>query len=398
VFCAPGNPGTGRVGTNVALGTSDIEGLLGFAREQRVDLTVVGPEAPLCAGIQDRFAAEGLLLVGPCAAAARLEGSKAFAKQFMARHRIPTAPFGVFDGEQLDAAHRFVDSHAEARVVKADGLAAGKGVYLCADAAEAKARITDLLRGSLGEAGSRVVVESRLAGEEATFIVLTDGETICPLASSQDHKAVFDGDSGPNTGGMGAYSPAPVLDPARQEQILSTIIRPTVRGMAQEGTPFRGILYAGLMVGEDGINVLEFNCRFGDPETQPLMVRLKDDLVPLFDGLARGRLPAAAPQWDSRTALCVVMAAGGYPGGHEKGQPVRGLDAAEALQDVVVFQAGTAMEGAQLRVAGGRVLGVTALGAEIEQARTLAYEAAERIRWEGVHYRRDIGHRALGRG
>lgn len=398
LFCAPGNPGTGQVASNVPIDASDIGSLLGFATRERIDLTVVGPEVPLCAGIADRFMAQGLLVAGPSSSAARLEGSKVFAKQFMARHDIPTAPFAVFRRGEMEAAERYVDVSREALVVKADGLAAGKGVYVCADKQEAKARLAELLQGSLGPAGEQVVVESKLEGEEASFIVLTDGEAICPLAPSQDHKAAFDGDLGPNTGGMGAYSPPPVLDEALQRQIMTVVIEPTVQGMAREGNPFRGVLYAGVMVGSHGIDVLEFNCRFGDPETQPLMLRLVDDLIPLLEGVARGKLPVSSTRWDSRPALCVVLAAGGYPGRHDRGQVISGVDEAQGVQDVVVFHAGTHQAEGELRVAGGRVLGVTAVGQDVERARMRAYEAVAHIHWEGIHYRRDIGHRAMRQG
>jgi len=398
LYCAPGNPGTAAAASNVAIAADDLDGLLRFARDEAIDLTMVGPEGPLCAGLGDRFVAEGLAVAGPGAAAARLEGSKAYAKELMARHGVPTAPFAVFGSGGLDEACRYIDSHPDARVIKADGLAAGKGVYVCGGAAEAKQHVTELLRGSMGEAGARVVVEHRLVGQEASFIVLTDGEHVVPLAPSQDHKAALDGDRGPNTGGMGAYSPAPVLDDELQALVLARVIEPTVRGMAAEGTPFRGVLYAGLMVGEDrSVQVLEFNCRFGDPETQPLMVRLVDDLVPYLEGVARGELTLPAPAWDHRTSLCVVMAAGGYPGSYRKGQVITGLESAEALDDVVVFQAGTGRRGDQLVVAGGRVLGVTALGDGVEAAQQRAYAAVEQINWDGVHYRRDIGHRAMTR-
>jgi phosphoribosylamine--glycine ligase len=393
LLCAPGNPGTATVAENVSVSADDVDGVVALARSRRVDLTVVGPEVPLCAGIQDRFEEEGLLLAGPCGAAARLEGSKAFAKEFMERHGIPTAHFGVFG--QLDEAQRYIDAHPNALVVKADGLAAGKGVFVCSNADVAKRKVAELLEGAMGAAGERVVVEERLRGEEASFIALTDGERIWPLAASQDHKAAFDGDRGPNTGGMGAYSPAPVLGEARQRQVMESIIRRAVEGMAVDGTPYRGVLYAGLMVTEQGIQVLEFNCRFGDPETQPLLVRLESDLVPYLDGIARGELPDEAPRWDERAALCVVMAAGGYPGRYDKGQVIEGIDRAGALEDVVVFHAGTGGGGGELRVAGGRVLGVTALGQGIREARTRAYEAVDLIRWDGAHFRTDIGHRAL---
>jgi phosphoribosylamine--glycine ligase len=393
LLCAPGNPGTAGIAENVPVAADDLDGLLALARDRGVDLTVVGPEVPLCAGIQDRFEEAGLLVAGPCAAAARLEGSKAFAKQFMKRHGIPTAPFGVF--ESADEASRYIDAHPDALVIKADGLAAGKGVFVCSDPAEAKRRVSELLEGAMGAAGERVVVEERLGGEEASFIALTDGDRIWPLAASQDHKAACDGDRGPNTGGMGAYSPAPVLGADRQRQVLETIIRPVVEGMAADGTSYRGVLYAGLMVTDRGIQVLEYNCRFGDPETQPLLCRLESDLLPYLDGVARGELPDAAPRWDDRAALCVVMAAAGYPGRYDKGQRIEGIDRAEGLDDVVVFHAGTGGEAGDLRVAGGRVLGVTALGPGIREAQARAYEAVRLIKWDGAHFRTDIGYRAL---
>jgi phosphoribosylamine--glycine ligase len=398
ILCAPGNPGTATVATNVPVDGGDLAALVALAREERVDLTVVGPEAPLCAGIAERFAAEGLLLAGPSAEGARLEGSKAFAKEFMERHGIPTARFGVFDETTRAEAMDFIGDHLEALVVKADGLAAGKGVYVCDDGEEAKRRVAALLAGELGNAGRKVVVEERLRGEEASFIVLTDGERIQPLQPSQDHKAAFDGDRGPNTGGMGAYSPAPVLDDALQQQVLSRIVEPTVRGMADEGTRYRGFLYVGLMVVDGQARVLEYNCRLGDPEAQPLMARLDDDLGPYLEGMARGELPARPLRWDPRAALCVVMASGGYPGQYGRGMPIQGIEDLSVMDDVVAFQAGTAMVEGKLVVAGGRVLGVTALGVGIEQAQSRAYEAVHRIHWDAVHFRRDIGYRALRSG
>ena len=393
LYCAPGNPGTARCATNVPIRAGDLEQLAAFAREQRVDLTVVGPEAPLCAGIADRFARDRLLLAGPDAAGARLEGSKAFAKQFMQRHGIPTARSAVF--EDVEAAVGYIDAHPEALVVKADGLAAGKGVFVCGDPEEARGAARQILArdSAFGEAGRRVVIEERVLGEEASFIALSDGSRLCALAGSQDHKAVLDGDRGPNTGGMGAYSPAPVLA-GLEERVRREVIEPTIRGMAAEGAPYRGVLYAGLMIGERGeLSVLEFNCRLGDPETQPLMVRLHGDLVPYLLGVAEGKLPQEPLGWDPRPAVCVVLAAAGYPGPVRTGDPISGICQAE--QDVVVFHAGTAERGHELVTAGGRVLGVTALGEDLRTARARAYAAAERISWEGMHYRRDIGSRGL---
>ncbi len=393
IFCAPGNPGTAACATNTDIAPSQIDRLVDFADREGIGLTVVGPEQPLCDGLVDRLGQRGLIGAGPTAAAARLEGSKAFAKQFMQRQGIPTAPFGVFDSQV--AADALIDANPLARVIKADGLAAGKGVYLTREAAEAKAAVAKILGGAHGEAGRQVLVEDRLDGEEVSVIALCDGERVMPLASSQDHKAALDGDRGPNTGGMGAYSPAPVLDQALQQRVVSEILEPTVRGMAAEGSRYRGVLYAGLMIVEGRPYVLEYNCRFGDPECQPLMARMADDLLPYLHGTAVGRLPEQPPRWDERAARCVVLAAEGYPGSYPKGRLIEGLEAASALEDVVVFHAGTALDGEHLVTAGGRVLGVTGLGADIAGARQAAYCAAEMISWEGRRYRTDIGHRAL---
>lgn len=393
LYCAPGNPGTASVAQNVPIALDALDELAAFAAREGIDLTVVGPEAPLCAGIQRRFAGRGLLLCGPNEEAAALEGSKAFAKEFMRRHEIPTADFGVF--ERLEDAARYIETHEQARVVKADGLAAGKGVIVASDAAEAIGAARALLEGALGEAGRRVVVEQRLEGEEVSIIALTDGSRVVTLASSQDHKAALDGDLGPNTGGMGAYSPAPILSPELDRFVLERVLLPTVRGMAQEGREYRGVLYAGLMVGRDGPKVLEFNCRFGDPETQPLMMRLDDDLLPHLEGAARGQLPETPLAWRAEAAVCVVLAAEGYPGSYVKGRVIEGLDVPDS-PDVVVFHAGTARDprGA-IVTSGGRVLGVTALGGDLRQAQKRAYERAAAIRWEGCHFRTDIGHRGV---
>ena len=395
IYCAPGNPGTAAWGKNVPIKADDIDGLLSFAQSEGIDLTMVGPEQPLCDGIQDRFTEAGMLLVGPTQRAARLEGSKIYAKQFMERHQIPTAAFGVFEASAAAAA--YIDENAQARVIKADGLAAGKGVFVVDEAEQAKAAVDDLLAGQLGDAGKRVLIEERLVGEEVSVIALVDGERVQMLASSQDHKAAFDGDEGPNTGGMGAYSPAPVLGADLARRVEEDVLQRVVVGMQREGHPYRGVLYAGMMIVDGDLFVLEFNCRFGDPETQPLLLRIKDDLLPYLEGVARGALPEAPPRWDARAALCVVMAAGGYPGAYEKGKPIEGLSAANAMDDVEVFQAGTRAEGDQLLTAGGRVLGVTALGESLAAAKERAYQAVESIGWPEVHYRKDIGHRALAR-
>jgi len=337
----------------------------------------------------------GLPLAGPTAAAARLEGSKAFAKQFMQRHGIPTAACGIFDN--ASAAEAYINEHPQALVVKADGLAAGKGVFVCSDAEEAKTAVRMLLRGDLGAAGQKVVVEAKLQGEEASFMVLTDGQRIWPLAGSQDHKALNDGNTGPNTGGMGAYSPAPVMDDALSEKVMAQVVEPTIRGMAEEGCPFQGILYVGLMIQGQNFYALEYNCRLGDPETQPLLARLESDLVPYLAGLAEGKLPAEALRWDPRTALCVVLAAQGYPGPYETGFPIQGIEEAESQEGAMVFHAGTDIMNGRLVTKGGRVLGVTALGTDIKRAQDRAYQATRCIHWPGMHYRKDIGNYALQR-
>ena len=395
VFVAPGNAGTAHEEgvTNVPI--SSVAGWVDFARREGIGLTVVGPEAPLADGVVDAFRAAGLRIFGPTAAAAQLESSKEFAKAFMQRHRIPTAPYAAFDDPA--AAHAYVDSVGAPIVVKADGLAAGKGVVVATDAAEAHAAIDRFLVGrSLGNAGARVVIEGFLAGEEASFIVMVDGERAVALATSQDHKRLGDGDVGPNTGGMGAYSPAPVVTPQLHARVMREVINPTIAGLAAEGIPFTGFLYAGLMIGADGSpQVLEFNCRLGDPETQPILMRLKTDLVDLIELALAGRLDQAEPEWDRRVAVGVVMAAGGYPESPRAGDAITGLPAPQA--DCRVFHAGTALSGDTVVTAGGRVLCVTALGDNIRAAQRRAYEAVERIRFAGAQFRRDIGHRAAGR-
>ncbi len=398
VYVAPGNAGTASEPglENIAIGVNDTDALLAFAQEHAIGLTVVGPEDPLAAGLVDRFSAAGLPCFGPSAGAAQLEGSKAFAKDFMARHGIPTAAYGNFT--DLHEALAFLHTQSAPIVVKADGLAAGKGVVVAATLAEAEAAVRDMLEGNaFGDAGHRVVIEEFLAGEEASFIVMADGQHALPLATSQDHKAVGEGDSGPNTGGMGAYSPAPVVDAALHERVMREVIEPTVAGMASDGFPFTGFLYAGLMIDAQGNpRVLEFNVRFGDPETQPVMMRLRSDLVTLCEAALAGRLQETHAEWDPRAALGVVMAAGGYPGSYAKGAPIHGLKQ-PAEEAVKVFHAGTALADGEVVTAGGRVLCVTALGDTVGAAQQRAYAAADTIGWDGAFLRRDIGYRAVQR-
>lgn len=395
--CLPGNGGTAALGASIPGSVGDVESVVRAARERRVDLVVVGPEAPLVAGLADRLRAEGIAVFGPSAAAARLEGSKAFCKEFLARRGIPTAPFRVF--EDAAAALDHLARRPVPVVVKADGLAAGKGVVVCADRAAAETAVREMLvERRFGAAGARVVVEDCLVGEEASLLVITDGTRFVPLRAAQDHKRVGDGDRGPNTGGMGAYVPAPVLDDRMLGRVLDRIVEPTVAGMRAEGTPFAGCLYVGLMIAAGEPYVLEFNVRFGDPETQPLLVHLSDDLLPLLEGAARGALPDRAPAWHPGAACCVVLAQEGYPGEVRKGAAIEGIEEAERVSETVVFHAGTVRdEAGTVRVAGGRVLGVTARGADLMQARERAYAAADRIRWDGKYCRRDIGLRGLGR-
>jgi phosphoribosylamine--glycine ligase len=398
VYVAPGNAGTAREPKleNVAIGATDIPALIAFVQHNDVGLTIVGPEAPLVIGVVDAFRAAGLRCFGPTKAAAQLEGSKAFTKDFLARHRIPTAGYANFT--EVDAALAYLRAQGAPIVVKADGLAAGKGVIVAMTLAEAEAAVRDMLAGNaFGEAGHRVVIEEYLEGEEASFIVMVDGEHVIPMATSQDHKRVGDGDTGPNTGGMGAYSPAPVVTPTIHDRIMREVIEPTVRGMAAEGHPYTGFLYAGLMIGADGApKVIEFNCRFGDPETQPIMMRLQSDLVTLCDAALDGRLDQASAQWDARAALGVVLAAEGYPGDIRKGDAISGLENGDSA-DAKVFHAGTAQQDGQVITAGGRVLCATALGETVAEAQQRAYALVERIHWAGMQYRRDIGYRAVAR-
>lgn len=398
VFVAPGNAGTASESglENVAISANDSDGLVNFARERGIGLTIVGPEDPLAAGLVDRFSEAGLACFGPSAAAARLEGSKAFAKDFMGRHGIPTAAYGTF--HDIDEAVAFIHKLGAPIVVKADGLAAGKGVIVAANVDEAESAVIDMLGGgAFGKAGRTVVIEEFLEGEEASFIVMADGRHALPLATSQDHKAVGDGDTGPNTGGMGAYSPAPVIDEALHERVMREVIRPTVEGMAEEGHPYTGFLYAGLMISPDGEpRVLEFNVRFGDPETQPIMMRLRSDLVALCQTALEGRLDRESVQWDPRPCLGVVMAAEGYPGDYEKGHPITGLGR-DFGPDCKVFHAGTALGEGAIVTSGGRVLCVCALGESVRDAQRAAYEACGQISWRGAFCRGDIGHLAVER-
>lgn len=398
VFVAPGNGGTAREPgvENVPIAADDIPALVRFATEQSVGLTIVGPEVPLVAGIVDAFEAAGLPCFGPRQEAAQLEGSKAFAKDFLARHAIPTAAYGVFT--ELEPALDYLRQVGAPIVIKADGLAAGKGVILAEDLITAEAAVRDMLdAGRFGRAGARVVIEEFLTGEEASFIVMVDGMDILPFASSQDHKARDDGDRGPNTGGMGAYSPAPIVTPAIHERIMAEVMRPTVAGLAAEGIRYRGFLYAGLMIAPDGTpKVLEFNCRLGDPETQPLLMRLRSDLVALCLAAIAGRLGEIHADWDPRPALGVVMAAGGYPDDYATSHSIDGLDETPG-GETRIFHAGTRLENGRILTSGGRVLCVTALGETVSAAQGLAYQRVDRIHWDGGFCRRDIGYRAIAR-
>jgi phosphoribosylamine--glycine ligase len=398
VFVAPGNGGTALEPdlTNVAV--SEIDALVKFARGEQIALTVVGPEAPLAGGVVDAFRNAGLAIVGPTAQAAQLESSKDFAKAFMSRHRIPTAAYATFD--DAAAAHAYAANKGAPIVVKADGLAAGKGVVVAETLEQAHAAIDlmlveDRLQIRHGQGGAKVVLEERLTGEEASFIVLCDGRNVLPLASSQDHKRVGDGDTGANTGGMGAYSPAPVVTPSVHARIMREIIDPAVNGMAADGTPYSGFLYAGVMIDSEGNpHTLEFNCRLGDPETQPIMMRLKSDLLELFEHAVEGTLDRVEAQWDRRAALGVVLSAAGYPDAPRRGDVISGIPA--ATEECKVFHAGTTLVDGKPVTSGGRVLCVTALGETVRQAQRTAYACVESIRFDGMHYRKDIGHRALG--
>jgi phosphoribosylamine--glycine ligase len=398
VYVAPGNAGTAREARveNVNIGVEDISALVQFARDNAIALTIVGPEVPLVLGVVDAFEAAGLRCFGPSKGAAQLEGSKAFTKDFLARHQIPTGSYQNFTA--IEPALAYLKAQGAPIVIKADGLAAGKGVIVAMTLAEAEEAVRDMLAGNaFGEAGHRVVIEEFLAGEEASFIVMVDGKNILPMATSQDHKRVGDGDTGPNTGGMGAYSPAPVVTPEIHERVMREVIIPTVEGMAAEGNPYTGFLYAGLMISAEGApKVIEYNCRFGDPETQPIMMRLKSDLVALCNSALDRQLDTASAEWDERAAMGVVLAAGGYPGNYGKGDVINGLDGADSA-DAKVFHAGTAKKDGQVVTAGGRVLCATALGNTVGEAQARAYQLAGKISWNGMFMRHDIGYRAIAR-
>ncbi|MBN2646322.1 MAG: phosphoribosylamine--glycine ligase [Thiotrichales bacterium] len=399
VFVAPGNAGTALENNlqNVAIAVDDIAALVAFAQQNAIGLTIVGPEVPLVLGVVDAFTAAGLKCFGPSKDAAQLEGSKAFSKNFLARHQIPTADYQVFT--EIPPAIAYIQKMGTPIVIKADGLAAGKGVILAQSEAEAIAAVEDMLAGNkFGDAGARVVVEEFLFGEEASFIVMADGKNVLPMATSQDHKARDNGDTGPNTGGMGAYSPAPVVTREIHNRVMAEVIMPTIRGMEQDGLPYTGFLYAGLMIDNQGNpKVLEFNCRFGDPETQPIMLRLQSDLVQHCLDALEGKLDQTTAEWDSRPAVGVVMAAGGYPDDYRKGDIIEGIEAANAI-DLKVFHAGTQLnEANQVLTAGGRVLCVTALGESVTQAQERAYQGVAKIHWNEAYFRNDIGHRAIRR-
>lgn len=398
VFVAPGNPGTAAENkiSNVEIGPCDLDKLVAFATTEKIDLTIVGPEAPLVIGVVDAFRAAGLKIFGPTKNAAQLEGSKSFTKDFLARHNIPTAHYAVFT--DTDQALAYLDKVGAPIVVKADGLAAGKGVIVAMTIEEARHAVTDMLSDNkFGNAGSRVVIEEFLTGEEASFIVMVDGDNVVPMATSQDHKRVGDGDQGPNTGGMGAYSPAPVVTDEVYAKVMEQVILPTVNGMKAEGNPYTGFLYAGLMIDANGNpKVIEYNCRFGDPETQPIMLRMKSDLADLCLKGAEGRLKGETAVYDERAAVGVVLAAKNYPGTPQKGDVISGLDCPQDLSSKI-FQAGTALKDGKIVTSGGRVLCATALGATVREAQAKAYELASKISWDGMFYRHDIAYRAVAR-
>jgi phosphoribosylamine--glycine ligase len=397
LYVAPGNAGIAELAECADISVSDVRLLAEFAERHAIDLTVVGPELPLTMGIVDEFGRRGLRIFGPDRQAAALEGSKVFAKRFLKRHGIPTGFHQEFD--RPEDARRYIREVGAPIVVKADGLAAGKGAIVCRTVDEALDAVALIMEArAFGDAGNQLVVEEFLQGEEASFLAVTDGATVLPLPSAQDHKPAFDDDRGPNTGGMGAYSPAPVVTEAVHRKVMERIMLPTVKAMAAEGHPYRGVLYAGLMIHHGEPRVLEFNARLGDPEAQPLLVRMASDLVPVLEAAIEGRLHEVKIAWRPEPAVCVVLAAGGYPGPYEKGKPITGLRAAARLKDVAVFHAGTALRQGRVVTAGGRVLGVTALGNPLSTAIDRAYQAVRKIRWDGMHFRTDIGRKALDRG
>ncbi len=396
VYCSPGNGGTALISQNIPIKAEDVNGIVDFARESKIDLVVIGPEAPLNLGLVDMLKREGIMAFGPSKGAAMLEGSKVFAKNLMKKYNIPTADFEIFSDP--DRAKKYLLNLKKTPVViKADGLAAGKGVYVCKSIDEAINAIDDIMvKKIFGSAGERILIEEFLEGEEASFLVFTDGKTVLPMDSSQDHKRVFDNDEGPNTGGMGAYSPAPVVTEEVYNKVMEKIIYPTISGMEKEGHPFKGVLYAGLMIKNNEPYVLEFNTRFGDPETQPLLVRIKNDIVPIIIGCIDGNLHNEYLLWEQKHAVCVVIASGGYPGEYKKGFEIRGLDQIDD-DNVYIFHAGTKLIDGKIYTDGGRVLGVTALGETIKTAIDNAYRAVDKISFENMHYRKDIGKRAIDR-
>jgi len=394
IYCAPGSAGIGELAESIAIGADQIQRLADFAEKEKIDLTVVGPELPLTLGISDLFESRGLRIFGPNKTAAQLEGSKVFAKEILHANKIPTASFEIFT--DAAPAKQYLSRHRPPYVVKADGLAAGKGVLICANRQEAEVAIDDILvRRAFGQAGEKIVIEEFLEGEEASFMALTDGEHVLPLASSQDHKRVFDNDQGPNTGGMGAYSPAPVVTQVIHERILREILRPLLAGLKKNGIRYRGVIYVGLMITKDGPKVLEFNARFGDPECQPIMMRLKSELIPLLEATIDGKLDSVQSEWYDDPAVCVVLCARGYPGSYDKGKEIVGLEKLRDWNNGFVFHAGTVKEKDRWLTSGGRVLGVTARGYTIAAAGEEAYRAVSEISWEGMHYRKDIAYRAL---
>jgi len=396
VYCAPGNAGMTRLATCIDIDATDVDGLLAFALKEKIDLTVVGPESSLVAGIVDEFEKNGLRIFGPTQKAAELEGSKVFSKEFLKKYNIPSAAFKVFKDRKK--AKKYLDRCGAPIVVKADGLAAGKGVLVCQTVKEAKQAVDlIMLDKAFGKAGDKIVIEECLTGEEASFIAFTDGKTILPLPTSQDHKAVFENDEGPNTGGMGAYSPAPVVTDEIAEYVMNNVMIPTIKGLAAEGRPYKGMLYAGLMIDGESINVLEFNCRFGDPEAQPLLMRLKSDIIDIFEAAIDTRLDKIDMKIDPRPTVCVVMASGGYPGDYTNGKIISGLTNAASVRGVEVFHAGTARRGGRVVTNGGRVLGVTAVGTTLQDAITRAYKGVDAIKWTQCYFRGDIGAKALNR-